>query len=195
MNVAEFVSDDDARDRRLAAIRARRGTPERLAQIEALEAGKARKEDPQATAESKVVAAMRRFGIEKMRAVTGEHPTRGHGETYSLANGTEFHLRTRQRDVQGGGWIRYWFGIRDHLWRPEDFFVLVCEFDFVLVVPVVEWLPHFDRFSVSSPGTSQQARQPHIYWRGTSYELREASTSVSLTLDVRRWVDNFALLG
>ena len=38
--VAEFISDDEARDRRLAAIRARRGTPERLAQIEKLQAPK-----------------------------------------------------------------------------------------------------------------------------------------------------------
>lgn len=41
MNVAEFVSDDDARDRRLADIRARRGTPERQAKIAAQEASKA----------------------------------------------------------------------------------------------------------------------------------------------------------
>ncbi len=137
---------------------------------------------------------MRRFALDRVRAATGKHATRMDGRTYSFVSGTQFHLRTRQRDVQAGGWTRYWFGIRDHLWQPEDFFVLVCEFDFVLVVPVVEWLPYFDRFSVSSPGTPEQARQPHIYWKGTTYELREASRSVSLTLDVGRWVDNFALL-
>lgn len=39
--LAEFISDDEARDRRLEAIRARRGSPERMARIEALQASKA----------------------------------------------------------------------------------------------------------------------------------------------------------
>lgn len=43
--VAEFISDDEARDRRLEAIRARRGSPERMAQIQALQMAKA-KESP-----------------------------------------------------------------------------------------------------------------------------------------------------
>jgi hypothetical protein len=38
--VADFIPDDEARDRRLAAIRARRGTPERAAHIAALQASK-----------------------------------------------------------------------------------------------------------------------------------------------------------
>ena len=40
---ADFIPDDEARDRRLAAIRARRGSPERLARIEAMQAAKAPK--------------------------------------------------------------------------------------------------------------------------------------------------------
>ena len=40
--MAEHIPDDEVRDRRLAAIRARRGTPERQALIEALQASKAK---------------------------------------------------------------------------------------------------------------------------------------------------------
>ena len=43
--MADFIPDDEARDRRLAAIRARRGTPERLAAIEALMASKAKEKE------------------------------------------------------------------------------------------------------------------------------------------------------
>lgn len=205
--MAEHIPDDEARDRRLAAIRARRGTPERLAEIEILQASKVHtapsKTSPPAAGkrlpardsarDSQVVAEMRQAALESIRAIAGRNATRVDGQTYRV-DGKQFHLRTRQRDEQTGGWIRYWFGIRDHLWQPDHFFVLVCHFDFVLVVPVSEWVPHMDRFSISNSGTPEQARQPHIYWRGSSYELREASRGVSLKLDVRPWVNNFSLL-
>ena len=206
-----YVPDDEARDRRLAAIRARRGTPERRARIEALRAdrtvrsekGLSRKgshSDSIAVSPRRgpvsgreAVEDMRRLALEAIHRATGLWPVRTDGQTYRLPNETKFHLRTRQRDEQAGGWVRYWFGIQEHLWRPADFFVLVCDLDFVLVVPVSEWLPHMEHFSISDPGPGQ-SRQPHIYWRGSTYELREASRSVPLTLDVRPWVDNLSVL-
>lgn len=139
------------------------------------------------------VVAMRRRALDGVGVAAGGNATRRQSQTYRTPGGKEFHLRTRQRDEQDGGWARYWFGIRERLWRPEDYFVLVCGFDFVLVVPVSAWLPYMDRFSVSNAGP-EQARQPHIYWRNGTYELREASRTDPLVLDVRPWVDNFAQL-
>ncbi len=133
---------------------------------------------------------MRRSALASIRETTGLDASRK-GQTYRLPLGQEFHLRTRQRDERPGGWTRYWFGMREDLWRPEDFFVFVCDSDFTLVVPVVEWLPYMGQFSVSMRRTSAQARQAHIWRHGTTYELREGS----LKLDVRPWVNNFGVLG
>lgn len=73
--------------------------------------------------------------------------------------------------------------------------MLVCDLDFVLVVPVAEWLPHIDRFSISKPGTSGQARQPHIYWRDKEYRLKERIRDPHpFDISVRHLVDRFDLL-
>jgi hypothetical protein len=50
--VSSYYPDDLARDRRLAAIRAKRGTPERLAQIEAMQQAKSRARKLKASASS-----------------------------------------------------------------------------------------------------------------------------------------------
>jgi hypothetical protein len=137
---------------------------------------------------------MRSHALARIEDATGGRPRRlgrGREETYRSASGSVFYLRTRARDDRTHGRRAYWFGLREDCWEnPEHFFVLACDLDFALVVPVREWVPHRDRFSVSMRGTPQQARQPHIYWEGTSYELREAT----LTLDVRPWIDRFDLL-
>lgn len=139
---------------------------------------------------------MRQFALAQIRSAVGAGAVRvrGAGETYSLPNGKRFHLRTRQRDEQRSGWIRYWFGIQDKNWQANEYFVLVCDLDFVLIVPVRDWLPYMSRFSISHPGTDRQARQPHIYWRDDRYELREAVRDNPLVLDCNRWVNKFELL-
>ncbi len=143
---------------------------------------------------STAVDGMRRFALDAIEAATEGPVSRlQRSQSYRTATGRSFHLRTRQRDEQKGGWNRYWFEIRDECWQAGDFFVLVCDLDFVVVVPVAQWLPHMDRFSISKPGTSTQARQPHIYWRDGVYELREAVRDNALVLDVRPWLNRFEL--
>lgn len=139
---------------------------------------------------------MRRFALDAIETATGGSVRRyERSQYYGTVADKFFHLRTRQRDEQDGGWIRYWFGIRDDWWQAEDFFVLVCDLDFVLVIPVSEWLPHMERFSASGRGTPSQARQPHIYWRDDVYELREKiRETYPLGLNVRRWLNRFDLL-
>lgn len=138
---------------------------------------------------------MRRFALTQIEAATGGPASRLEKSQYRSAGGKAFQLRTRQRDQQAGGWIRYWFGIPDKYWRPENFFVLVCDLDFALVVPASEWLPHIDLFSTSRAGTPGQARQPHIYWRDREYRLKERLRDPHpLDLNVHHLVNRFDLL-
>ncbi len=141
------------------------------------------------------VWAMRRLALDGVRAATGRDSSRrGGSQTYRTSTNRQFHLRTRQRDPQNNGFMRYWFGIRDGLWQSGDFFVLACDLDFVLVVPVTAWLPHMDKFSISHPNSPEQNRQPHIYWMNDVYELREGTRGDALVLNVHQWVNNFNLL-
>lgn len=113
-------------------------------------------------------------------------------QTFRTAAGSVFHLRTRFRDRQASGKFRYWFGIRDDCWVAGQFFALVCDRDFVLIVPVDDWLPHIEHFSVAKAGTPAQARQPHIVWDSiaNSGELVEGE----LRLDIAPWQDRLDLL-
>lgn len=140
-------------------------------------------------------AEMRALAMNAIARVLGGPSLQvgGNGaQTYRCRSGAIIHLRTRFRDPQANGNFRYWFGLRDECWKAGEYFVLVCDRDLVLVVPVDEWLPHIDHFSVSKAGTANQSRQPHIIWDPSTdvAVLREGH----LTLGVNQWRGRFDLL-
>lgn len=143
------------------------------------------------------VADMRIWALDEIRFVTGAPSRRlpGGAQSYVSSGGRRFHLSTRSRDETNDGWDIFWFGIMDRYWQPDEFFVLVCGIEFILVVPTNEWIPYQDRLPVSAPGTPRQSRQPHIHWRDEECLLREGRRGLNpLTLDVSQFVGAYHLL-
>lgn len=136
-------------------------------------------------------STMRRFALDQIAEATGGSAERieARSQTYRCVNGAIVHVRTRQRDERGPTKV-YWFGVREECWNEDEFFAFVCAHDFVVVVPVRDWLPYHDTICLSGGDGPNPARQPHLYWGDGRYELREGDLAVDLT----PWVNRFDLL-
>ena len=141
------------------------------------------------TADAPTPDEMRNAALERIATATGGKPNRvgrGNAQTYQVGDGPRIYLRTRARDERQGDHHVYWFGLRLACWDdPNAWFVLQCDLDFAIVVPVEDWLPYKDRIGSTETGDQHQ---PHVHKEGNRIELRE---STGLVLDVKQWVDNW----
>ena len=109
------------------------------------------------------------------------------GQSYRTEDGRAVHVRTMRRYDRGEGRYSYWFGISEELWRAEDLFVLVCDTDTIIVMPVADLLPYKALIAPAKNGTE---RQPNIWWVDGRFELRASGEQI----DVSAWADRFDLL-
>jgi AAA domain (dynein-related subfamily) len=137
------------------------------------------------------------YALKRIQKATGLEPVgeEGGSQTYLLASGVRFHLRTMRRNPRQNHWYSYWFGIKDSLWSPGEVFVFQCGLAATLVVPADDWLPLKDRIPISKEGTAAENRQPQIWRLGRKIEFRVAEEPGKVTeegkLDARTWLDRF----
>ena len=126
------------------------------------------------------------YAHEAVKAATGEWPRRidpsgrKTRKTFVTVTGPIFHLRTYAGDSDD-----WFFGIRDGLWVPGQFFLLVCSGQPAMFVLPIDDLGYKWNFSIDYAGN----RKLHIVGWGNHFELREAR---AVRLD--RYRDAFDLL-
>jgi hypothetical protein len=133
----------------------------------------------------------REWALQRIEQALGVRLHReGRSVTYRVPNGKRLHLRTNQRFDRGNGRFSYWFGLDEDKWIPGEYFGLACDTDALLIIPVVELMPH--REALPLGGTEGRDRQPNI-WRNDdgTFELRARGQHTPLN----QWIDRFELLG
>lgn len=73
-------------------------------------------------------------------------------------------------------------------WQPGEYFVLACDTDGIMIVPVDEWLSLMEVIPKAKNGSELQ---PNVWKLGEHYELRVKGGT---PIEVTEWVGRFDLL-